>query len=291
MKKTFDTPGQVDLTVENAVGLVVVTATETSTTEVSVEATTPDAQELVDRSTIECTPSGGRHVVRVKVPSRHGMRFMRRNAVTVRVTVPREAVVDVATASADIELRGPMGAVEVKTASGEVSADDVARHLRAKPASGDVIVGHVAGDLRMHTASGDLTCRRVGGRAEVASTSGDADLESVGGGLQARATAGNVRVGELTGDANIVAVSGHVSIRCAQGGSVLARSVSGDIEVGIARGVQLSVDAATMTGTVHSEIPLGDAPAGSAADPHVTLTLHTVSGNIEVGRAVGAMAG
>ncbi len=291
MQKTFDTPGEVHITVENSVGLVVVTAAETSTTEITVQASTPDAQDLVDQTTIECHPSGGRHAGLVKIPSRHGPRFMRRNGVTVRVTLPRDGEVDVSTASADIELRGPMGAIDVKTASGDISADDVARGLRAKTASGDVTVGQVGGDLRMHTASGDLRCRRVGGRAEVASTSGDLDLESIGCGLQARATSGDVRVGELTGDTNIVAVSGHVSIRCVEEGSVLARSVSGDVEVGIARGVQLSIDAETMSGTVHSEIPLGDAPSDVSEDPRVTITMRTVSGNIEVGRAVRVVAG
>jgi hypothetical protein len=77
--------------VENQVGLVTITARQTDRTVVSLEADTPEAEELVERATVECRPSGGRHLVSVKIPHGHGLRFLRRNAVTVRVEVPRVA--------------------------------------------------------------------------------------------------------------------------------------------------------------------------------------------------------
>ena len=48
MEKTFETPGPVRLHVENEAGLVSISARETATTVVSLEADTPAAEELVE---------------------------------------------------------------------------------------------------------------------------------------------------------------------------------------------------------------------------------------------------
>ena len=44
-------------------------------------------------------------------------------------------------------------------------------------------------------------------------------------------------------------------------GTLHVRSVSGDVAVGVVEGVDLHVDVETMSGSVHSDIPLDDAPA------------------------------
>jgi hypothetical protein len=65
MEKTFETPGGVRLYVENQVGMVTITARPTDRTVVSLEADTPEAEELVERAIVECRPSGGCHQVTV----------------------------------------------------------------------------------------------------------------------------------------------------------------------------------------------------------------------------------
>ena len=223
MEKTYATPGKVLVVVQNEVGLVVLKAHAETSVHVVLEAETHDAEELVERATVECRPAGGRDIVVVKIPHRHGMRFVRRNGVIVRIALPRGSDVEVATASANVELNGSLGAVSVKTASGEVTADDV-DDLRAKTASGDIEVGTVGGDLRMHTASGDLRCVRVDGRSSVTTTSGDAEIGSTGGAIEVRATSGDVRLGEVSGEARVVAVSGDVHVLSLAEGSAHIRS-------------------------------------------------------------------
>ena len=210
MEKTFETPGGVRLSVEIQAGLVVVTASATDRTVVSVGADTPGAEELVERATVECEPTGGRHHVMVKMPHVYGMRLLRRNAVTVRVDVPEGAMSSVATASADIEINGPVGEVDVKTASGDVSIDDVAADVDAKTASGNITVGNVGGDIRAYTASGDLRCSSVAGAAKFSTTSGDLEVGAAGNRVEVKATSGDVRLGELAAGARVVNVSGNV---------------------------------------------------------------------------------
>ncbi len=283
MEKTFETPGGVRLYVENQVGLVAITATPTSRTVVSIEADTPGAEELVERATVECKGVAGSHVVRVKIPHLHGMRFLRRNAVTVRVEMPEGGQVTVVTASADIDITGPVGEATVTTGSGDISTDDVAADVTAKTASGNITMGRVGGDIRAHTASGDLRCSSVAGASTFSTASGDLELGAAGSRVEVKATSGNVRLGELSRGARVVNVSGDVRVLALGEGTLHVRSVSGDVAVGVAKDVDLHVDVETLSGTVHSEIPLDDAPsAGPRPDTKVDLSVRSVSGNVEI---------
>jgi DUF4097 and DUF4098 domain-containing protein YvlB len=287
MEKTFPTRGTVRVFVENEVGLVAITARDGDETHVVLEADSPGAEESVERSVVECRTSRGHDHVIVKIPRLHGMKFIRRNGVSVRIDVPTGSDVTVATASAPIELNGPIGMADLKTASGDVTADDV-DGLRVKTASGDIEVGGVAGDLRMHSASGDLRCVRVDGTASVTTASGDVEIGAVADRIDVRGSSGDVRLGDVSADLSVVAVSGDVTVLSLARGTARLRSVSGEVDVGIARGVALSVDAESMSGSVHSDIPLNDAPAAPGGDAKVDLTVRSVSGDILVKRGADA---
>ena len=291
MEKTFETPGGVRLSVEIHSGLVVVTAGATDRTVVSIEADTPGAEELVERAIVECRPSGDDHVVEVKLPRVYGMRLLRRNAVTVRVEVPEGALVAVATASADVEISGRVGEVDFKTASGNASIDDVAANVTSKTASGNITIGKVGGDIRAATVSGDLRCSSVAGTALFTATSGDLELGAAGSLVEVKATSGDVRLGELAAGAQVMNVSGSVRVLALEEGTLRIRSVSGDVAVGVVKGVDLHVDVETASGIVHSDIPLTNAPLdGARPDARVDLSVRSVSGNVEIGRALEDVA-
>ena len=136
----------------------------------------------------------------------------------------------------------------------------MAADVTVKTASGDVTVGAVGGELRVHTASGDLRCSSVAGAAVFSTTSGDLELGAAAGRVEVKATSGDVRLGELSHGARIVNVSGDVRVLTLGEGALRVRSVSGDVCVGVARGVDLHVDVETMSGSVRSDIPIEDAP-------------------------------
>lgn len=291
MEKTFDTPGEVRLVVENPVGLVVVTARPTGTTVVSLEADTPDAEDLVERATVGCRAEGRGHAVAVKVPQQHGRRFFRRHAVTVRVEVPEGSRVAVATASADVEIDGPVGGADLRTGSGDLSTDDVAADVIARTASGNIVLGRVGGDIRAQTASGDLRCSSVAGAADFCTASGDLEVGAAGNRVEVKATSGHVRLGELARGARVANVSGNVRVLALGEGTLHVRSVSGDVAVGVARDVDLHVDVETASGNVHSDIPLTAAPAaGQRRGTRVDVSVRSVSGNVEIGPALEHVA-
>ncbi len=257
---------------------------------VSLTAETSGADELVERAVVECRPAGNGHAVVVKIPKLHGMRFIRRNAVTVRVELPVGSDVNVMTASADVEITGPIGRADLTSSSGDISTDDIAADVTAKTASGDITLGNVGGGLRVHTASGDLRCSGVAGSAVFATASGDLEVGAAGDRVEVKATSGNVRLGELAQGARIVNVSGDVRVLAMVAGVLHVRSVSGNVAVGVSRGVELAVDVETMSGSVHSEIPLDDAPRPGRRDARVELSVRSVSGDVEIARALEQVA-
>ena len=105
--------------------------------------------------------------------------------------------------------------------------------------------------------------------------------------MEAKATSGNVRLGEVARGAKVANVSGNVRVLTLSEGALHVRSVSGDVAVGVAKGVDLHVDIETASGIVHSEIALHEAPAsGRRPETRVDLSVRSVSGNVEIGRAL-----
>ena len=289
MEKTFETPGSVRLSVQNEVGLVAITASRTEETVVQLEAQSPGAEELIERAIVECRHSGGRDLVVVKLPQQ-GMRFIRRNPVTVRVDLPEGSDVTVVAGSADVEVSGPIGAADFTTSSGDVTTDDLAANLTARSASGDVTVGAVGGDVKVQTASGDLRCSSVAGRAVFTTASGDIEVGAAAGQVEIKASSGRVRLGELSHGARVTNVSGDVRVLAIDEGTLHVRSVSGSVSVGVATGVDLHVDVETMSGEVRSDIPLDDKPGSARKDALVELSVRSVSGNVEIERALEQVA-
>jgi|GEM_PF-927987 len=172
-----------------------------------------------------------------------------------------------------VEARIPHGAgMKVKTASADTKVEGRLRMLDVNGVSGDVRVrGEIAQDATVKTVSGDVELERVDGDISVQTVSGDAHV---------RTAAGSVDTKSVSGDIRIEAVSA---------GDTRFSSVSGDIEIGIAPGSLLDVDAGSTSGDLASEVPLASEPPSGegASGPTVTLRGRTVSGDVRVFRAGG----
>ena len=183
-----------------------------------------------------------------------------------RITIdaPVGTIVEIRTASADINLVGELGPARVRTASGSIRAAGLA-------------------ELAVATASGDVRVERVGHDSQVTSVSGDLELQRVGGRLTATTASGDVRVGHLSGDAEIGTTSGDVRIDRFDGSAATIRSVSGDVELGLPSGIRVEPDLATVSGRAR----LPEPTTGTRAEPRrtVRLAVKTVSGDITLSRS------
>jgi hypothetical protein len=246
----FTTPEPIELEIKVPSGDIDIETVEGDESLVSLDGD----EKLIDMT--EVRQEGRRIVVELKGKKSFGITIsigdfsFGSGSMRVRARVPHGSSVVLATASADMKLRGRVQSLEMKSASGDLVVNgDIERDAVLKSVSGDARLDNVGGELRVQTVSGDVTVQSVGGSIVAKSVSGDLRVESVR--------------------------EGHVT----------AQSVSGDIELGIAAGTNLDVDAGSVSGDLASEVPLGSEPGANGSDgPVLVVRGKTVSGDFRVFR-------
>lgn len=242
--------------VRNPSGSVTVEARD-GADELLVEVTPLDAaaEQAVDRIGLFFTPDR----LRIEVPER---RLLRTPSFAVRVLTPPDADVRVATASADTVLRGRLGDVEATSASGDLDVGECGR-VELRTASGDGRIGTATGPVTAASASGDL---RVG---------------SAAAGLRARTASGDISVEEAAGEVSLTTASGDLCVGRMGEGSVQAKSMSGDVEVGVLPGLRVWLDLSSVSGRMASQLSDDDGAAGEGP-AQLSLSLRSVSGDLRI---------
>jgi DUF4097 and DUF4098 domain-containing protein YvlB len=139
-------------------------------------------------------------------------------------------------------------------------------------------------DVRAEVASADVRGRGRFGEVEVNAASGDVGFDEVEGQANINTASGDVRIDE-TGAVDANTASGDIRLKSISSGEVELHSASGDIDVGIAKGSRLWIDAQSLSGDTSSELELEAAPSGDDEGPLVELRAKTMSGDISVRRA------
>jgi DUF4097 and DUF4098 domain-containing protein YvlB len=213
-----------------------------------------------DDVTVSCERRGDTDVVTVSAKQSGLFRF--RRAVDVAVRLPEGSAVSVTTAAGGIVCTGPLGAVRVETASAGVRIPQAAS-VDVVGVSGEVAVGRVAGEASVKTVSGAI------------------EVDDVRGRLVLRTVSGRIRVRGAGGDVEARSVSGDVALQRLEQGVVRLDSVSGDVSLGVRKGVAVWLDLDSASGDVRSELgPSGEGPADGR--PVLELRGRTVSGDLRV---------
>jgi DUF4097 and DUF4098 domain-containing protein YvlB len=248
--ETFQTPGRVYLQIQVPSGDVDIRTGDVQETTVEVVVSGRDAEELEREVKIESRPRGSGFEVVIEAPRGRGLGLFRRNgSYDVDVTVPHGAELSADLASADIRASGRYAEVDVNVASGDVELDRVEGEAKVDTASGDIEIDF-ARSARVNSASGD------------------------------------VEIGDVAAGAQVNTASGDVELRRVVEGEVKVNSASGDIDVWIAKGSRLWVDAQSLSGDTTSELELeSGAPVETDEGPLIELRAVTMSGDISVRRA------
>jgi hypothetical protein len=249
----FHTPGPIEIDVRIPAGEIVIETGDGDESVVTLEG----SQRTLEQAVVEF--DGDRIVVSMK--NKHGLGFTIEigditfgsggGKLRVHASVPHGSDATIATAASDMRLRGRFGNVQTKSASGDLVVEgDIDGAAGTKTVSGDVKLHHVGGDLQFQSVSGDLRA------------------QSIGGSLLAKSVSGDLRVESL------------------QQGEATVQSVSGDIQLGVAPGTNVDVDANSVSGDLGSDVPLGDDPNGVLGDgPTLVVRGKTVSGDFRLTRA------
>jgi DUF4097 and DUF4098 domain-containing protein YvlB len=265
----FHTPGALALELRMPAGEIQVQAGERDETIVELDSSSSreEVALTIEEARIEVRPRGDGHVVVVDVRPRRrfGLTFDR-GEITMRVSCPSDADVELSTASADVELQGRLGGLSAELASGDLRGEELNGRVEVKSASGDVQLDTLGEDTSVATASGDIYVREVHGEAILRSASGDVRVDDAADSITVQTASGDQRIGSVTA------------------GRVTLQSASGDQQVGVRRGSAVHLDVRTMSGDATSELEVRDQrPADDA--PLVELRATSMSGDIRILRA------
>jgi DUF4097 and DUF4098 domain-containing protein YvlB len=265
VERSFPTPGEPRLRIRNPAGLVAIETAETDETTVRLEALRNDevTRTAIENAVVE--QSG--QTVTIEIAGKSWGFLGRSPSVGITIRCPYGTALDCTTASADVSATGRLGAVDVKTASGDVRLE------------------HVAGALDAKTASGDIRIAAIDGQGNLNLVSGDARVDVARSALEVRLVSGDLQVGEAQADLSANSVSGDQQIRSIRTGEIHLHSVSGDLQVGVAPGTRVFIDASSTSGDVGSALDVTQAPGEARANGgEAKLRLKSISGDISIVR-------
>lgn len=212
-------------------------------------------EEAVRQTRIDLV--GGRLVV-------HTPKAMHLRAIPLSVTVRAGSGshVQARTGSGAVTVSGAAGRLDVTTGSGQINADQASGVAAMVSGSGPIRLGPMTGGVRARTGSGTIEVSAIDGLSQVSTGTGDVWLGTVSGEVMARTGSGNVTVAN------------------ASAGSIQLITGTGQIRVGVKRGVRAQIDLSSSSGSARSDIPLSGPPADGVAV--LTINGRTGSGNVLV---------
>ncbi len=231
----------------------------------------------------------------------------RRSGADVLVDVPQ---VEQRRVRVDLELAVPAGvAVSLQLAKGDVQASGLSGPLDVDLMRGDMSLQAVANSISLDVRSGDVDVRAVEGTVTGRVLSGDVRVERAGG-VSLDVISGDVAIDEAGGDVSVEGKNGDLMFRGVRARTLRARTLSGDIEAGLAalapdgavsletlsgdvglilpEGTRGEIDAAVQSGEIDCALPLvnrtGDRRSlrGLVGGPGAAMTLRTTSGDISI---------
>ena len=279
---TYLTPEPVTLEIFNPDGDVTVELSETSTTTVNIEAASNAPMGFIDdlvrsfggrgkwgdwnnwganrTQGVDVMPEPDTDLaglVRVEHVSNEGepgavivdadvARRRFRTAFHIKVTAPNGSNVRIKGQSTDVRVAGIAGIADIRSASGNIEVTEIRDNALLQTASGNIGVRVAGADLDARSVSGDVRVGTVAGRADLETTSGDSTLERGATDVRARSVSGNVRVDAVSS------------------GQTDAKSVSGNIVIGVTSGIRAAIDLHSLAGRTESDFDVKDQPSTPA---------------------------
>lgn len=173
------------------------------------------------------------------------------------VTLPVGSNVLIHSGSGDVVVGLDVNELEIHSGSGEVRADRVNGECDIKIGSGDVRLGRLTGASRVSSAAGDIRIDSATDSA-VSSAAGDIDL------------------GDVTESARIRSAAGDVRVRKFSGSDLEIKTMSGDVILGLVRGMVVNAAIKTLSGDLRNRIK----PSPGEHIGTMNLTVTSFSGDV-----------
>lgn len=180
----------------------------------------------------------------------------------------------------DVEIRaGSYDEVRARLGAGDVRVIPSVGALSADAGAGDISVAEVTGAAKVKTASGDVRIDRVGGRLDVVAASGDVSIGTADEDVAVKTAAGDISITSAAGDVSVRSASGEITVDRFSGASFDAKTLAGDVRLGVVAARRFAVSFQSLSGDVRTDFPVsaseGDAPTSR-------LSAKTMSGDVIV---------
>ena len=168
--------------------------------------------------------------------------FNRYSTLDLDITVPREAMLEVADSSGDLEL-SDVGASKVDDSSGDQLLKNINGDLEINDSSGEIRVISVVGNVQVSDSSGSIDIEDVRGNVKILTdSSGDVAIAKVSSNVEVvNDSSGNITVREVrnnvtidndsSGDINVSDIGGNFSVRADSSGNILHERVGGSVRI------------------------------------------------------------
>jgi hypothetical protein len=280
--KTFDTPQPISATIDIAVGVVRITAHETTSTSVEVLPSDDSNDEDVraaEQTRVELT--GDR--LEIRGPKlRSWLTRGSGGSITLVVTLPTGSHLDYTVGMGDVHTDGQLGDCRVRTGLGQIGLDHVST-LVVKSGAGKVQVERVSGSVEITDGSGTVRVGEIEGAALIKNSNGETWIGEAHRDIHVKAANGSIAIDHSHADVNATSANGDVRLGAVERGSVDIKTAMGDLEVGIRDGVPAWIDANATAGTVRNTLESSGAPDSNAE--FVEVRARTTIGEILISRA------
>ena len=175
--------------------------------------------------------------IKVKIPESKGR--YRDASADLTIRVPEQSSIDVATISADIDVRAVLGEQDLQAISGDITTEGFASDIDVETVSGDI---EVQGDGKK-------------ARADLQSVSGDVSAANIAGDVDAESVSGDVGiVGSSVERGDFETVNGDITFRATleRGGRLDVETVNGGVDVEFIGGVSARFDIETFNGRIRN---------------------------------------
>jgi len=273
---TFETPQPIKLDIKNLAGDVTVRALAVDQTRVAL--TGRHADEATVAETADGVTIRSPLCEKADVFPLHNT--LRRHRIDVDVDVPLGSEVVLVLGAGDTAITGELGRLDLRPGAGRVSVGQAAGDLSVHLGAGSITVDTIGAAAKVVSGAGSVNIGHVSGRADIQVGTGEISIESVSGSSRVKTGAGSVRAKEVTGDLQAESGIGGAVVERISAGSFTFKGTGGGVKIGVAEGVPVWTDLASVMGSVRNSLPSVGEPL--PGQDHVELKVNIVSGGIEL---------
>jgi DUF4097 and DUF4098 domain-containing protein YvlB len=280
---TFDTPGPILVTIEIGVGDVRIAASDRKDTDVVVCPSDPAKKSDVtaaEQTRVEF--SAGRLLIKSSKSWRHYKPRGGGESIDVQIDLPSGSQVRGETGVAALHCNGPLGECHYTTGVGDIQVDQAGpAHLTT--GIGDIGVDRASGHTQITTGSGAVRIGSVDGTAVIKGANGDTWIGDVSRDLRVIAANGSIAVDHSHATVIAKTANGDVRLGDVEGGTVVAQTALGKVDIGIRMGVAAWLDLNTDFGKVYNELEAAGRP--QPGEESVEVRARSSFGDITVRRS------